>query len=190
MYKSLVILIAIVGLVGCTMRHSPDPDPVDFEIDLAIAAATLADECGDLASRAEPGFAGDCAPSEDGTGDCGGWCDQSNVSVAITADADRALPFTVLRATLLSSDGAELMELSTANPRIYAESAYETWDETIPTPTTGMNVLYDLHGVDWSAVGGDDPWSTTYKVRLVVDVEGTSYTLTSDELTRQAPLVT
>jgi hypothetical protein len=181
----LFAMLAVVTLVGgCFIGHGHEPPPIPpLEIDAAISAVSLGDECADEDEPSgAPRVAGDCA--EDG---CGSWCQQSTVSLAITADGDRAASFRVLRATLLASDGTVMMELSTSNARLYTGGEYAEWDETIPTPSD-LAVLYDLDGVDWSGVA--DPYARTYRVRLLVEIDGEQRTLTSEETTREYPIVT
>lgn len=188
MHKSLTALSALllIGsaliLPGCTMQHT---EPPDFTATVAIAGLTLAEECGGD-ERMDPGLvAGDCAP---GATDCSLPCTQSNVMLTLDADADRALPFEVIRAVLIDSDGRELMELSTHSPQSYDGSSYSEWNESIPTPAEGMNVMYDLSGLDWSGV--DDAWSATYRLQLTVEIDSRSFSATSTETARQAPIVT
>lgn len=181
--SSFLLVSVLVGLAGCTMQHS---EPADFTAEVAVAGLTLAEECGS-GRLSDPGFAaGDCAPEAT---DCSLPCTQSNITLLLTADADRPLSFEIVRATLINSEGLELMELSTHNPQSYdGVSSYAAWDETVPTPTEGMNLMYDLSGVDWSGV--DEPWSATYKVRLTIEIDGETFTATSTETARQAPIVT
>ncbi len=80
------------------------------------------------------------------------------------------------------------MELSADNARLYDETdGYVAWDESIPTPSE-LSVLYDLHGIDWSGVEGS--YDRTFQLRVVVDIEGETRTLTSEETSREYPIVT
>jgi len=189
----LTLVLSLVALGGCFLNH-PEPEPT-FDVDVAIAAVSLADDCGAAAASR---FAGDCAEpepsdpsdpsgisSEDG---CGGYCQGSSVSLAITADGDRALSFRIQRVILLDADDNELTDLSSDNARLYdATEGFVAWDETIPTPSE-LSVIYDLHGLDWSGI--EDPYGRTFKLRVVVDIEGETRTLTSEETSREYPVVT
>jgi hypothetical protein len=183
----IALIASLVALGGCFSTH-PEPDPT-FDVDVAITATTLGEDCP--SADADGRFAaGACAPAEDGESDvgCGGWCQGSSLGFAITADADRTLSFSVRRVTLLAEDGSELMELTSDNPRLFDETdGYVGWDETIPTPSE-LGTLYDLHGIDWS--GMEDSYGRTFRVRAVIDVEGETRTLVSEETTREYPIVT
>jgi len=182
-----LLVAAFVG--GCFFNHEPEPLP-GLDIDVAIAGLSLADDCPSGEPGAgDPGLIGDCAPSEDGRYDgCGGFCQQSSVALAITADGDRSASFRIVRATLLDTDGSELTDLPTSNAQIYAaDGTYGAWDETIPTPSE-LQVLYDLDGVDWSIV--PESYGRMFRLRLVVEVDGVERTLTSEETTREYPVVT
>lgn len=187
------LLVALTGLAGCFLEHDREPATSSLDVSLSIAGVSLGEDCPAVESRcaepdpegeAGPGFAGDCA------GDCcGSLCQQSSVTLAIAADGDEGpLAFRVRSVTLLDASGAALTTLRSDNPRIWSDgTGYVGWDESVATPSE-QQVLYDLNGLDWSVI--TDSYSRTYRVRLEVEIAGEVRTLTSEETTREAPIVT
>lgn len=191
-HASILTVSVLVTLAGCFLGHEPERVPPAFTADLSIAGVSLGEDCGagliaPECDGADSGGAG--APMGDCAGDCcGSLCQQSSVTLAIAADGlEGPLAFRVLSATLLDSSGAELLTLRADTPRIWGDDGYTAWDEQVGTPSE-QQVLYDLHDVDWSSI--TDSYSRTYRVRLEVEIGGEVRTLTSEETTREAPIVT
>lgn len=193
-------LLAALGAVGCFLDHGRDGSgstESTLEVDVSIAGVSLGEDCGETGGLAP----GRCAPEEDGGGAgagepsadcdgpcCGSYCQPSSVTFSIIADGDRSADFRVVSVTLLDgTDRSELMELTADTPRRWTDEGYVAWDEVVPTPSD-MQTLYDLHGIDWSGV--EDSYSRTYRLRVEVEVDGEVRTLTSEETTREAPIVT
>lgn len=205
MRNALLTMMALtVGLaVGCFMDHSPGGSTEEMlEIEVAITGVSLGEDCG--TGLVEPGRCApapepdegddggadgaDGAPSADCDGDCcGSYCQPSSVAFSIIAEGDRSAHFRVRSVTLLGNRGEELGELTADTPRRWTEEGYVAWDEVIPTPGD-MQTLYELRGLDWSSV--DSSYSRTYRLRVEIEVDGELRTLTSEETTREAPIVT
>jgi hypothetical protein len=187
--------LLLAGVAGCFLNHDgPTREPPRADIDVSIAGVSLGEECGE--SRLAPGACADEGPpaeEEPGLADCdgpccGSFCQQSSVTLAIAADGvDGPLAFRVRSVTLLDSSGESLATLRADTPRIWAEDGYVAWDEQVGTPSE-QQVLYDLHDLDWNLI--PDSYSRTYRVRVVVEIAGEVRTLTSEETTREAPIVT
>ena len=195
--RPTLLSLAIAALVtGCFLGHrNPGPPPSDVAV--TVAGVSLADECAPVAARCapEPVPPESEAPAGDAAGAfapcdgpcCGSLCQQSSVTLAIDADGDAPVSFRIQRATLLTADGSEVATLRTDTPRIWSDGGYVTWDEVIATPSRSQ-VLYDLRDLSW----GDpaDSYRTTYRLRLDIEVDGEERTITSEETTREAPIVT
>ena len=190
--RSITLVCSFVLLVaGCFLGHRQSGDPPS-EIGVAIAAVSLADECAPLAGRCAPepeqpeaDSAGAFAPCDGPC--CPSFCQQSTVTLAIDADGDAPAEFRMLGASLLAADGDHVSNLSATNPRIWTGTEYTSWDEVIGTPSESR-VLYDLRDLAWP--DSFDSFRTTYRLRLEVEVDGEMRTLTSEETTREAPIVT
>ena len=195
-------VLAVLGAVGCFLDHGPERGSTEeelFEADVSIAGVSLGEDCGTglidpgRCADGDSGGAGADEPSDGAPADCdgpccGSYCQPSGVTFAITADGDRSGTFRVLSVTLLDGETrTELMELTADTPRRWTEEGYVAWDEVIPTPSD-MQTHYELHGIDWSSV--TDSYSRTYRLEVEVEVDGEVRTLTSEETTREAPIVT
>ena len=187
------VLLAALG--GCFLDHDVEREPSGFTAELSIAGVSLGEDCPasepdarcDTDGDADSGaglIGGDC----DGPC-CGSLCQQSSVTLAIAADGlEGPLAFRVRAVTLLDASGAPLLTLRADTPRRWDETdGYVDWDEQVGVPSE-QQVLYDLHDLDWSGI--TDSYSRTYRLRVELEIGGEVRTLTSEETTREAPIVT
>lgn len=179
--------------LGCAGRAElPGTTTASATIEAAISAATLGNDCG----ARESSFAGDCAPSSDDTGvarPCGGGCQQSNMQLSITNSGKAKVAIAVAEVHLLdAATSARLDDVDAKNARIWDGTKYVAWDAFI-APSTTAKVSYDMTQIDWTKIGGGNPWNTysrRYKIEVVLRVDGADRTLLSSELSREAEVVT
>ena len=192
-HSTVVFTVLLAALGGCFLDHGTERAASGFTADLSIAGVSLGEDCpaSEPDARCDPEadagaglIGGDC----DGPC-CGSLCQQSSVTLAIAADGlEGPLAFRVRSVTLLDASGAALSTLRADTPRRWDDAeGYVGWDEQVGVPSE-QQVLYDLHDLDWSGI--TDSYSRTYRLRLEVEIGGEVRTLTSEETTREAPIVT
>jgi len=201
-----VTLLAIGSLLLVACGARVDLEGVSqptVSIEAAVSAATLADDCGSStsSSSAPPSsgaFAGDCAESTDAgagsaRGGCGGWCHQSNLQLALTAEGKGTASIAIAELHLVDAEtGAVLDDGNVKNARIWSGSSYLPWTQTISAGQS-VKVTYDMTQFDWSKIGGGDSWKTysrRYKLLIVLRVDGVDRVLTSGELSREPEVAT
>lgn len=184
------LALAAPALHACAVSHAP----ASLEVEASIASATLADDCPapQEAGAPRPGeddpglWAGDCA--EDGP--CG-WCTQTAVQLAIEAgDGDAAVPFEVVAIRLRTLDGALVDELSPHRAQVFAGERYVAWDERIE-PGASLVVRYETDAPDWSgSAGAFRAPSQSFRLEMVVRIDGVERTLSLEPVSREPEIVT
>jgi hypothetical protein len=196
--RSLTFLAlgSMVFGIGCASRvELPTGTSTSSLVAAAISAATLGNDCGTSSS-----FAGDCAEapssSDAGTGargGCGGGCQQSNVQLALTNSGKSKAAIAVVEIHLLDAATSErLDDVDAKNARVWTGSSYNTWDSSLAAGADAK-VSYDMTQIDWTKIGGGNPWNTysrRYKLEVVLRVDGADRTLVSGELSREPEVVT
>jgi hypothetical protein len=127
--------------------------------------------------------------SPHGTGLCGGPCKFTNVQLSFTSSkSGGSSKITVVGATLLeATTEKELAQLSAYTPLTWSGAQYVAWDETVGAGAQ-VKASYTLSPPPWSQLGGS--FSTQYKVRVVVTVDGVAVSVESDALNRDPPVAT
>jgi hypothetical protein len=173
----------------------PGPTPVttpDSQVTVALASVRLGDE-GCTHDESLDITPQSCAMLTDasprGTGMCGGPCKFTNVQLAFTSIKSGApSKVTIMGATLLdAATGNPLAQLSAYSPLVWSGTQYVTWDENVAAGAQ-VKASYTLSPPPWSQLGGS--YSTQYKVRIVVNVDGVGLTVESDALQRDPPVAT
>jgi hypothetical protein len=189
----LLAIGSMVMGIACASRVEPLAT-VPSSVDAAISAATLGNDCGGSSGIAD--CAEEPASSDAGTGgrgECGGYCQQSNVQLALTNRGERSSTITVTEVHLLdAATGTRLDDVDAKNARIWTGTAYAGWDSTLAGGKSAK-VTYDMTQIDWTKIGGGNPWNTysrRYKLEIVLRVDGSDRTLISGELSREPEVVT
>ena len=179
-----VALLAIGSMVvgiACASRVEPVEAPAPSTLQAAIASATLGDDC------ASSGSFPACAEAR------GGGCQQSNVQLSLTNAGAAAAKIAVVAVHLLdAATNTRLDDIDARNARIWNGSMYTAWDATLAARMTA-NVTYDMSQIDWTTIGGGNPWNTfskRYKLEIVLRVDTSERTLVSGELSREPEVAT
>ncbi len=188
----LFTALAFVSTLACAAT-GPVIGPTGLNVDAEISSAALAQDCAGTGSMRR---SGDCAAAADGgTGLFGcGFCQQSNMQLALTASAGNgSVRIQVVEVRLLDAiTGAQLDVLTSRSPQRWSNNAYAAWDETISAGTM-LQVSYALSAADWTRIGGGNSWNTysrRYRLEVVLRVDGVERTLQSGEITRVPEVVT
>ncbi|MFK7984521.1 MAG: hypothetical protein AB8I08_00690 [Sandaracinaceae bacterium] len=194
MLRRFSFLIAPALLVACISSHDPPTEPT-LDVEAAIAAVTLGDDCVPAASA---------PPAEDDEGrfiaaDCGeegpcGFCQQTGMNLSLEAGVEGdAVPFEVVEIRVYDMETGALADTLDAHAaQIFRADAYEAWDQTI-APGDVLSVRYDSTAPDWAAIGGGDSWSThgmSFRVEMDVLIDGVPRTLDFSPASREAEIVT
>lgn len=184
--RSLLCAFALAtpAVHGCVASHSA----ASLDVEASIASVTLAEDC--VESEPEGArFAGDCAEDTD----CGSWCTQTGVQLALdAADGDSSVPFEVVAVRLTTLDGTLVEALDPRGARIFGDDGYEIWNERIE-PGQQLNIRYDTSAPDWTAIGGGNAWETygmQFRIEMVVRIDGVDRTLDFAPASRQSEIVT
>jgi hypothetical protein len=183
------------GTIGGTGTSSSTPvengqltSANGLSVEATIAAATLGDECGGASGAPSSDFAGKCASE---SGDCGSYCQQSNVQISFTSsDGSTPAKIQILAVTLNDAgDGSELDQLEASNPQKWnTTGGYAAWDETI-TPKTELKASYTLSSPAWSTMS-DQSYSRKFRLRVTVKIDGAQVVLQSAILSREPAVAT
>ncbi len=190
----------VMGIACASRVELPTTTGTSGAVTAAISAATLGNDC----SGSSGAFAGDCAEpppassSDAGTGaaergGCGGGCQQSNVQLALTNSGKAKAAIAVVEVHLLDASTSErLDDVDAKNARVWGGSSYTPWDSSLAAGGNAK-VTYDMTQIDWTKIGGGNPWNTysrRYKLEVVLRVDGADRTLVSGELSREPEVVT
>ena len=187
-FRHLGFIIAPLALGACLAAHET---PI-LDVDATIASVTLADDC--TAAADEPGRASGIAADCDAEDDCGGYCRQSAISLAIEAEAEGpSVPFEVISIRAYNMDGgAFVQELSPYAAQIFVDGVYGPWDEQIDAGAI-LNIRYDTTELDWPRVdtgAGFRLSGVELRIEMVVRIDGIDRTLEFSPVTREPEIVT
>lgn len=122
----------------------------------------------------------------------------ANVQIAFVAsDATSPASVAISKVVLLDmKSGQTLDTLEASSPGVWNGRAYETWNEKV-TPGGDLRASYNLSTPDWSTIdssakrtAGTSSYSTPYKLRVTLLIDGTEITIESDELQREPEVAT
>lgn len=176
-----------VALAGCSDR--PIGTNPDIEVTATLSAVTLANDCKSAGERDAPG-AGACLQGDP----CPGLCQQSNMQLVITASGKGYADIQVL-AVRIRDQGSNAMldEVEAREPQRWSPPVYTTWDERIAAQTS-VTASYKLSQPDWSKIetGGTRYASSgrTFRVEVVLLIDGVSRTLQLDGVSREPEVAT
>jgi hypothetical protein len=161
------------------------PPSTKLEVTATIISATLGEDCG--GSRGA--FAGDCAPAEDG-GTCGFVCQQSNLQLSFTSGAGEPAKVEIVEVTLHdATTGNQVDTLTASSPKAWTGSSYAAWNETLSASAV-VKATYDLSGPKWSTIGDGNRFSSQYRIRVALRIDGVLVTLESAALNREPNVAT
>ena len=164
-------LPVILALTSCWTSSQPGepPKPAPAPVDVAIASIRLADDCPDVAARAElaqGSVAGDCA------GDCNFRmaCEQTLLQVSLRSTSSMKTTIGIKKIELLDNAGTTIGTLKARTATRWAnDGSYTAWDQVVG-PGEVMAASYALTAPDWGLVpGGRDP-ARKIKVRVTFSV--------------------
>jgi hypothetical protein len=181
------------GQPGQPGQSDPTSAPTpDLKVTVALASVRLGDEnCThdeslDIMPKSCAALT-DASPR--GTGICGGPCKFTNVQLSFTSTKDGApSKVTIVGASLLdAATEKEVAELSAYTPLAWNGAQYVAWDENVAAGAQ-VKASYTLSPPPWSKLGGT--YSTQYRVRVTVNIDGSVVTVESDALNRDPPVAT
>lgn len=121
----------------------------------------------------------------------------SNVQIAFFAtQASSPAAVEVTNVALLDGGtGAVLATLASSTPQIWNGAGYVAWNQKV-TPGGDLKASYKLSSPNWSSIGGggssysSKSYSTPYKLRVTLRIDGTEVVLESAELYREPVMQT
>lgn len=185
---------------------SVDAKPSAAKVTVAMASATLADDCGFEVDHPPPpapdpvegkptapvwrkGATSDEAPAAGAKSKRRQRCEQTTMQLSITATPGAPVKVTVKKVEVFDESGKSLGLLTAREPAIWSQSeSYAPWDERI-VASGQYSVSYALSQPAW---GSEDRRNKTYLVRAVVSVDGEDQSVNREvalqkEVTIQAP---
>lgn len=184
----IIVLASPLAIHACTAHHT-----ASSEVDAAISSVTLGDGCHEEDARL-----GAPPPGEQDAdfcfGDgCPGFCHRTTVQVAITSEeVDLSATFEVVSVRLRTMDGTLVDTLDPRRALRFDGERYVDWDQQV-APGASVQVSYETSSPDWAAIGDGDTWSTygmSFRVEMVVLIDGVERTLSFSPASREAEIVT
>jgi hypothetical protein len=122
----------------------------------------------------------------------------SNVQMAFFAsDATAPAPISISKVLLLDAKTGQTVDtLEASAPSVWNGRSYEKWNESV-TPGGDLRASYQLTTPDWSTIDADakrttniSSYSTPYKLRVTLRIDGVEVTIESGELQREPEVAT
>lgn len=122
----------------------------------------------------------------------------SNVQMAFFAsDATAPAAISISKVLLVDAKSGQTVDtLEASSPSVWNGRSYEKWNESV-TPGGDLRASYQLTTPDWSAIDADakrttsiSSYSTPYKLRVTLRIDGTEVTIESGELQREPEVAT
>lgn len=178
-------------LAGCwtTSQTAESKHPRETEVEVALAAVTLGDDCGDDAVMPPP-VASAKPPVEAPTAvapvDYRPHCDQTAMQLSLRASSGEA-PTTVrvTKVELLDDAGRVLAQLASRAPtRWTTDGTYVAWDQTI-APNQTLAASYALAAPNWDALtnGRWNAHSKTFRLRVTMTIGSSARTVDKQSIT-------
>jgi hypothetical protein len=168
------------------------PPSSALEVTASIIAVTLGDDCGSSKSGSFAP-AGDCAPDPDGGGCSGGsLCRESNVQLSFKTGNGSNAKVEITEVTLHDGKtGGKVATLTASSPQSWNGTEYAAWDQTL-APSSDVKASYDLSSPTWSSIekDGKSSYSSTYRLRVALKIDGVAILLESRELNREPAVAT
>jgi len=184
-------LLGLFLLSACGATVSPNGQSA-LTVEASVSSANLAQDCPNAGSGA--GLAARCAPSDGGAEDsaCGSLCRQSSMQIQVRATGEGVAQVSVARVRLLDArTGAFLQELTARSPQVWVDpNGYRTWDGNVTAGQT-LRTSHAISAPNWySFTRPADLYSRTYRIEVVLRVDGVERTIVSAELMREPEVVT
>ncbi len=184
-------LLGLFLLSACGATVSPN-GPSALTVEASVSSANLAQDCPNAGSGA--GLAARCAPPDGGAADsvCGSLCRQSSMQIQVRAAGEGIAQVTVARVRLLDArTGAFLQDLTARSPQVWVDpNGYRTWDGNITAGQT-LRTSHAISAPNWfTFTRPADLYSRTYRIEVVLRVDGVERTIVSAELMREPEVVT
>ena len=185
-------LLGLVLLSACGATVSPNA-PSAITVEASVSSANLAQDCPSSSSNGA-GLAARCAPADGGAADsvCGSLCRQSSMQLQVRATGEGIAQVTVARVRLLDArTGAFLQDLTARAPQVWADpNGYRSWDGNITAGQT-LRTSHAISAPTWNAFTRPaELFSRTYRIEVVLRVDGVERTIVSAELMREPEVVT
>jgi hypothetical protein len=181
-----------IGCSGTVVQGGPVRTPSGLQVDIAISSATLGDEgCEAPSAGAKGGAPASSADCAEGV-TCGSICTSSSVQLAITSGSSGTKAKAIVTKVVLIEVGseAELTTLSqVGSSQLWNGSNYADWDGMV-SPSANLKTQHVLSSPAWSTMGARQSFSTQYRFRVTVTVDGVSTTVTSEPVNRAPQVVT
>ena len=122
----------------------------------------------------------------------------ANVQMAFFASEAKApASIAIINVILVDGRTGDTVEtLQASTPGIWNGHAYETWNEKV-TPGGDLRASYTLSAPKWSAIDGTGSrnseatsYSTPFRLRITLRIDGSDVTIESGELQREPQMVT
>jgi hypothetical protein len=165
------------------IQDCPDEEPEPSN------QATLAEERA-APSAAMPPSPGAPAHPGDSIGSFRQPCDQSSIQLALENKGDAPVAVQIEAVRILSK-GKVVGTIESRRPKIWANNAYEAWDQTA-APGSPIKVSYKLAMPDWSKVEeaiGQSSFGYMFTLEIDVVIDGQVQTVSSAEFPREEPHV-
>ena len=184
-------LLGLFLLSACGATVSPNGQSA-LTVEASVSSANLAQDCPNAGSGA--GLAARCAPSDGGAADsaCGSLCRQSSMQIQVRATGEGIAQVSVARVRLLDArTGAFLQELTARSPQVWVDpNGYRTWDGNVTAGQT-LRTSHAISAPNWfTFTRPADLYSRTYRIEVVLRVDGVERTIVSAELMREPEVVT
>ncbi|MBL8957665.1 MAG: hypothetical protein JNK82_43220 [Myxococcaceae bacterium] len=156
------------------------PCGVPQQVDVAVSAITLGDDCGSSAltppqNESDGARFADCAAANCGI------CRASSVQLDIVSQQHTTAKFTVIEVYLFDADTHALVDtLKPSAPTKWDGSSYLAWDENVPS-LTNLKAKYTLTAPKRSGAAGLWAPSKPFKTQVVVEVDGQRRTLSGPD---------
>jgi hypothetical protein len=114
------------------------------------------------------------------------------VQIQLRAAGEGVAAVRVARVRLLDArTGAFLQDLTARTPQVWVDpNGYATWDGNITAGQT-LRTSHSLSAPSWDTITtSQDRYSRTYRIEVVLRVDGVERTITSAELMREPEVVT
>ncbi|MFO0626460.1 MAG: hypothetical protein U0325_12675 [Polyangiales bacterium] len=185
-------LLGLLVLSACSATVSPNGQPA-LSVEASVSSANLAQDCPSSGSSGA-GLAARCAPADGGAADsvCGSLCRQSSMQIQVRATGEGIAQVTVARVRLLDArTGAFLQDLTARAPQVWVDpNGYRSWDGNITAGQT-LRTSHAISAPNWYAFARPaDLYSRTYRIEVVLRVDGVERTIVSAELMREPEVVT
>lgn len=185
-------LLGLFVLSACGATVGPGGLPSTIAVEASISSANLAQDCA--TSRSSGAALARCAAPDGGAADsaCGSLCRQSSMQILVRATGEGVAQVTVARVRLLdASTGAFLQDLTSRGPQVWVDpNGYRAWDGNVTAGQT-LRTSHALSAPNWFAFTRPaDQYSRTYRIEVILRVDGVERTVLSSELMREPEVVT